>query len=90
MVIDMQYFGKPNFHKQHTAGLKKTIASLEIRISEHKQKIVSPESFYPDWESFDERQKAGFRRHWEKEIVNFKSQLKEARNELATRGEDDE
>ena len=86
----MQYFGKPNFHKQRTAGLKKTIESLKERIREHEQKIMYPEQFYPEWDRFDKRQKDGYKKHWKREIINFTSQLEEATKELASRGDDHE
>ena len=85
--ISMQYFGKPNFEKQTTAGVRKSIRSLEARIAEHKAKIDSPDSFYPSWDSFSEREKEGYVRHWKKEISEFKKQVQMAKDELQKRGE---
>lgn len=83
----MQFFGSPNFSKQRTAGLKKSIRTLEWRVEEHKQKIINPKSFYPNWDNYNEREKNGFIKHWNKEIVNFENQINEAKEELKKRGE---
>lgn len=88
--IDMQFFGKPNFSSQRTAGLKKTIRSLESRVEEHKRKIAEPEKIYEKWKQFSELEQAGFKKHWEKEIKNFEKQIKEAQSELEKRGESHE
>ena len=85
--ISMQFFGTPNFDIQTTAGVRKTIRSLSERIEEHHKKISSPESFYPEWDAFSEREKDGYRNHWMKEIQNFENQIEQAKEELRKRGE---
>lgn len=49
--------------------LEKSIRTYNKTIEEHKQKIADPRLIYPDWDSFDERQKAGYMRKWEKDIA---------------------
>ena len=85
--ISMQFFGTPNFDIQTTAGVRKTIRSLSERIEEHHKKISLPESFYPEWDAFSEREKDGYRNHWMKEIQNFENQIEQAKEELRKRGE---
>ena len=85
--ISMQFFAKPNFEKQTTAGVRKSIRSLSARIQEHQAKIDNPEAFYPDWESLSDREKNGYRRHWQKEISEFQKQIQFAQEVLEKRGE---
>ena len=87
LILSMQFFGTPNFSKQRTAGIKKSIASLEKQIEDHKMKITFPEKSYPEWNTFSDREKAGYRKHWQREIENFSKQIEQAKEELNKRGE---
>ena len=86
--LNMQFFGSPNFHRQTTAEIKKSIRSLEARIAEHERKIAEPLSLYPEWESLSDKAKEGTIKHWEKEISNFRKQIEAAHNELKRRSEE--
>lgn len=69
-VAGGKHYGKlQNFINNYTdKQLQKSIISYNSTIKEHKQKIANPQSFYPDWDSFDERYKAGLIKKWEKDI----------------------
>ena len=87
MRISMQTFGSPNFDKQRTAGVRKSIRNLTKRVDEHRMKIDSPESIYPNWDTFTDAEKEGYREHWKKEISEFQKQIEQAKAELRKRGE---
>lgn len=53
---------------QNNKQLEKSIRKYNKTIEEHQQKMADPRSFYPDWDKFDERQKAGYLRKWEKDL----------------------
>lgn len=80
---------KAGTNKRHKSmsekELNKSKKSLEKRIAEHENKIKSPESFYPDWNRFTEREKEGYKRHWKREIRAWKTQIKQIENEKARR-----
>lgn len=88
MRLDLQFFAVPDFRKQRTAGLLKTVISFLRVIEEHQNKINDPLSFYPDWDSFDPRYQEGLKRHWQKEIRNISEQLEAAQRELERRRAD--
>lgn len=91
--ISMQFFssdGNRNILRQRSASLKKSIRSWGREIALHKDKISNPEKYYPDWGKFNERQKAGYVKHWEKEIKNFENDISRAVEELRKRGDLDE
>ncbi len=59
-----------NFEKtQNNAQLEKSIRNYNKTIEEHIQKIATPNLFCSDWDSFDERYKAGLIRKWEKDLI---------------------
>lgn len=86
MRIGLQYFAAPNFERYRDAALKKAIRSLEGQIETHKAKLHAPEAFYPEWNTLDNRERAGSIRHWQKEIATFEEQVKAAREEAERRG----
>lgn len=53
----------------------------------HEAKILSPESFYPEWDRLSEREKQGCVRHWQKEIDTAKTSIQYRIEELEKRGE---
>ena len=87
LVLSIQFFGTPNFAKQRTAGIKKSVASLQKQIEDHKMKLAAPEEIYPEWNTFSDREKAGYKKHWQREIENFSRQIELAKEELDKRGE---
>ena len=86
MILKLQFFSEKGLEKQSDEALYKGIKSLEQRIQLHERKISSPETFYPEWSSLDEREKAGSVRHWEKEIANFRESIQNRIDELKKRG----
>ena len=85
--IGMDFFGTPSFEKQTNAGIRKSIRSLQKHIIEHQHKIESAATLYPEWDSFSDIEKEGYKRHWAKEIEQFKKQISIAEQELRKRGE---
>ncbi|MCD8376751.1 MAG: minor capsid protein [Oscillospiraceae bacterium] len=75
---------------QKTSSLRRAIRKYEKQIEEHQDKIDNPEKHYPEWSTFDSRYQDGLKRHWGKEIQNFKKNIQNRRDELRRRSEDDE
>lgn len=42
---------------------------------------------YPEWDNYDQCYKDGLRRHWNKEIWNFKQSIQDRIDELKERGD---
>lgn len=73
---------------QTTEQIEKSIRSLTKQIEKHRKKINNPELIYPDWERYNEKEKDGFKRHWEKEISNFEIQIDRRKREIERRHSD--
>ena len=85
--VNIQLFAERDIEKQETGSLIRAMRKYEKRIEEHEGYIRDPKSHCPDWDSFDERQKAGLIKHWNKEISNFKESIDNRIEELKKRGE---
>ncbi len=59
----------------------KAIKSYKKQIDKHSDKIKNPQNYIPDWEHKSEQYKNGVINYWEKEIKNFKNQIKEIEKE---------
>lgn len=90
MDVGLQFFANKSIKKQKDKQLRKSIASWETNIAEHKEKIANPKKFYSDWDEMDTRYKEGLKRHWEKEIRVFENDIKEASEELERREKQNE
>lgn len=90
LKIDMQFFGNRNLQKMKSSQLIKSIKSWKHEIEEHKDKISHPDEHYPLWDTFDERQQNGYKKHWEKEIQTMQNDVEQAIIELKNRGDYDE
>lgn len=78
LKIDMQFFGNRNLQKMKSSQLIKSIKSWKHEIEEHKDKISHPDEHYPLWDTFDERQQNGYKKHWEKEIQTMQNDVEQA------------
>ena len=85
--IGIQYFANKGIAKQNDKQLQKSIGSWKANVEKHKDKVNNPSKYDKDWDSKDERQKAGLVKHWEKEIRYSEENIKEAEAELAKRKE---
>ena len=84
---DLQLFANKNIAKMSSRELAKSISSWEKEVPLHKDKILNPSKYYPDWNRFDERYKQGLMKHWNHEIQTFEQDVSDAKNELKRRGE---
>ena len=67
MVVD--YLDKP------TKEIQKGVNSYEKQIAIHKDKIVNPTKYYPDWDKLDPRQReALINKKWPVEISGYEEQ----------------
>lgn len=85
--MDLQFFAEKALAKQSVAQLKKGIASLQNRVSEHLEHINNPQNYVDGWDNLDENMRKGLVRHWEKEIQTFQTGIQDRTNELSSRGE---
>lgn len=88
--MNLQFFAEKDIKNQSSSSLKRAIRKYQARIEEHETKINNPSEIYPDWDSFDERYQQGLKRHWNKEIRNFKQSIQDRIDELKERGDYDE
>lgn len=88
--MNLQFFAEKAIKNQSSNSLKKAIKTLREHVAEHEQKIENPKAFYPKWNTYDERQKEGFKKHWKKEIQNFQQSIQNRIDELKARGDYDE
>lgn len=79
-----------DLQRQKTSSIKKSLETFDRRIAEHQEKILHPEQFVPMWAKKDVREQNGLKKHWEKEVENFKASRARRINELKNRGEYDE
>lgn len=84
-IMNLQIFANRSIAKQTDNSLRKSIASWNNNIEEHKKKLLNPEMYDEDWHSKTYAQKAGLIRHWNKEIRNFLKDISDAEDELARR-----
>lgn len=90
LKIGIQFFAEKDIANQDTSSLKRAMRKYEKRISEHKQKIASPETFVEGWAEKDVREQQGLIKHWKKEIRNFQTSINDRVAEIEKRGEQDE
>ena len=83
--IGTQFFANKSIAKQNDRQLQKSIVSWKKNVAEHEDKINNPANYDSDWDSKTETWKAGLIKHWKKEIVYFKENIKEAEAELEKR-----
>ena len=89
--LNLQTFAERDIKNQDSASLKRSIRKFEKRIEEHERKIKDPYSFYHDFaERYEtEEKRARCKRHWEKEIRNFRESIENRIAELKERGDYD-
>ena len=85
--MNLQLFSEKDIKKQESGSLKRAIRKYQMRIEEHEAKIKNPKAVYPEWDNYDQRYKDGLRRHWNKEIRNFKQSIQDRVDELKERGD---
>lgn len=88
--LNLRLFAERDLAKQKSSSIKKAIASYNLRIAEHQQKIQNPEKYVDDWHTYSKMHQDGLKRHWQKEINNFQRSIDDRVAELKERGENDE
>lgn len=88
--LNLRLFAERDLAKQKSSSIKKAIASYNLRIAEHQQKIQNPEKYVDDWHTYSRMHQDGLKRHWQKEINNFQRSIDDRVAELKERGENDE
>ena len=91
--MDLQFFAnsaEKDLQRQKTSSIRKSLETFDQRITEHWHKIEHPEEHVSDWDERDPREQEGLKKHWYKEIANFRESRARRIAELKRRGEDDE
>ena len=88
--MNLQFFAEKDIEKQNSSSLKRAIRKYRAQIEEHQAKLDDPLKFFPEWNNFDSRYQEGLKRHWNKEIRNFKQSIQDRIDELKKRGDYDE
>lgn len=84
--IGFQFFANKGIAKQTTKHLEKSVSSWKKNAELHKDKIAHPEKYDADWDSKTDEHKAGLINHWNKELRNFETNIKDAEDEITKRG----
>lgn len=84
-----QFFANKGLQKQTDKQISKSIASWDAMISMHQDKVNSPEKYDKDWDTKNERAKAGLIKHWQHEIKTAQENIEEANEILKNRGRKD-
>jgi hypothetical protein len=87
LKMNLQFFSEKDIKNQESNSLKRAIRKYQIRIEEHEAKISDPKVFYPEWDNYDTRYQEGLKRHWNKEIRNFRQSIQDRIEELKSRGD---
>ena len=90
LKMDLQFFAEKDIKNQQSGSLKRAMRKYQARIEEHEAKIKNPKEIYPEWDTYDPRYQEGLKRHWNKEIRNFKQSIQDRVDELKERGDYDE
>lgn len=88
--MNLQLFAESDIKNQESASLKRAIRKYEKRIAEHEEYIRNPVGHCPDWDEKPVEMQEGLKRHWQKEIRNFKQSVQDRVDELKERGDYDE
>ena len=86
MPMNLQFFAEEDLSNQSTAALQKGIRSLEREVEEHEDKIANPAAYIDGWAEKSPEVQEGIKRHWNKEIQNFKDSIQNRIDELGKRG----
>lgn len=88
--IGLQFFAEKDIKRQESGSLKRAIRKFERNIAKHQQKISDPEKYVDNWDTLDIREQNGMKKHWQKEIDTFQTNIEDRIAELKERGEYDE
>lgn len=87
IMMNLQLFAEKDIQSQESASLKRSIRKFRKRIEEHEHKISHPEECFPKWNTYNIQRQEGLKKHWRKEIRNFKQSIADRIEELKKRGD---
>lgn len=90
LKMKLQFFSEQDIYRQDSGSLKRAIRKYEKRMREHEDYLREPEKHCPDWMEKSIEEQEGLKRHWNKEIRNFKQSIKDREEELKKRGDYDD
>ena len=70
--------------------MKRAIRKYQARIEDHEAKFKNLKELYPECYTYYWRYQEGLKRHWNKEIRNFRQSIQDRIDELKERGDYDE
>lgn len=89
LKMNLQFFAESDIKNQESASLKRAIRKYEKRIAEHEEYIKNPKIHCPDWDEKPVESREGLKKHWQKEIRNFRQSIQDRVDELKERGDYD-
>ena len=90
LKMDLQLFAEKDIKNQESVSLKRAIRKFEKRIKEHEDYLEHPEAHCSDWNEKSIWEQEGLKKHWKKEIQNFKQSIQNRIDELKARGDYDD
>lgn len=90
LKMKLQFFAEEDIYRQESGSLKRAIRKYEKRVREHEDYLREPKKHCADWDEKSIEEQDGLRRHWNKEIRNFKRAIKDREDELKKRGDYDD
>lgn len=90
LKMKLQFFAEEDIYRQESGSLKRAIRKYEKRVREHEDYLREPEKHCADWDDKSIEEQEGLKRHWNKEIRNFKQSIKDREEELRKRGDYDD
>lgn len=90
LKMELQFFSEQDIYRQDSSSLKRAIRKYEKRMREHEDYLREPEKHCSDWNEKSVEEQEGLKKHWNKEIRNFKQSIKDREEELKKRGDYDD
>lgn len=90
LKMKLQFFAEEDIYRQESGSLKRAIKKYEKRVREHEDYLREPKKHCEDWDEKSIEEQKGLKRHWNKEIRNFKRSIKDREEELKKRGDYDD
>lgn len=90
LKMNLQFFSEQDIYRQESGSLKRAIRKYEKRMSEQEEYLRNPEMHCRDWNEKSIEEQEGLKRHWNKEIRNFKLSIQDRVAELQKRGDYDD
>lgn len=89
LKMKLQFFSEEDIYRQESGSLKRAIRKYEKQVRKHEDYLKEPKKHCADWDEKSIEEQEGLKRHWNKEIRNFKQSIKDREEELKKRGDYD-